>query len=51
MTRQGVRRAEVIPLLHDRPARGDVTIYVCENLACQAPAVGAEASRAAVADL
>ena len=42
---------ETIPLLHDRPARGDVTTYVCQNFACEAPAVGVEASLAAVAGL
>jgi uncharacterized protein YyaL (SSP411 family) len=43
--------ADLIPLLRDRPARGDVTTYVCENLACRAPAVGVDASLAAVAGL
>jgi hypothetical protein len=33
-----------IPLLHNKPAVNDtVTVYVCENFACQAPLVGAEA--------
>ena len=37
------RLAEFVPLLADRPARdGQVTTYVCENFACQAPLVGVE---------
>jgi uncharacterized protein YyaL (SSP411 family) len=43
--------ADLIPLLRDRPARGDVTTYVCENLACRAPAVGVDVSLAAIAEL
>jgi uncharacterized protein YyaL (SSP411 family) len=35
--------AAAVPLLRDRPAKGAVTTYVCENFACQAPIVGAEA--------
>jgi uncharacterized protein YyaL (SSP411 family) len=42
---------ELIPLLRDRPARGGVTTYVCQDFACLAPAVGAEAGEAAVAGL
>jgi uncharacterized protein YyaL (SSP411 family) len=35
---------EFIPLLKDRPVVNDaVTTYVCENYACQAPLVGADA--------
>jgi uncharacterized protein len=34
----------MIPLLQDRPAKSDrVTVYICENLACQAPLVGSDA--------
>src|SRR5262249_27909759 len=40
-----------IPLLHDRPALGDVTTYVCENFTCQQPLVGADASVRAVESL
>jgi uncharacterized protein YyaL (SSP411 family) len=35
--------AQLLPLLKDRPARGDVTTYVCSNFACAAPVVGLEA--------
>ncbi len=35
---------DFIPLLKDKPAvNGAVTVYVCENFACQAPLVGADA--------
>jgi uncharacterized protein YyaL (SSP411 family) len=35
---------EFIPLLKDKPmVDGKVTVYVCENFACRAPLVGAEA--------
>jgi len=40
-----------IPLLRERPARGDVTTYICENFACQAPNVGAAAAVAALKSL
>ncbi|MFL5329731.1 MAG: thioredoxin domain-containing protein [Gemmataceae bacterium] len=30
--------ADGIPLLADRPAKGAVTLYLCENFACQEPA-------------
>jgi uncharacterized protein YyaL (SSP411 family) len=40
--------AAAIPLLQDRPAQGDVTTYVCENFACQAPLVGAESAVRAI---
>jgi uncharacterized protein YyaL (SSP411 family) len=40
-----------IPLLHDRPALGDVTTYVCENFTCQQPLVGAESGARAVESL
>src|SRR5262249_43957197 len=39
---------ELLPLLADKPARGAVTTYVCQNFACQAPLVGAEAAEAAL---
>ncbi len=33
--------AGLVPLLADRPAEdGQVTTYICENFACQAPVVG-----------
>ena len=32
----------VIPLLKDRPGRGAVTTYICENFTCREPLVGAE---------
>jgi uncharacterized protein YyaL (SSP411 family) len=35
---------KVVPLLAGKTARGDVTTYVCENFACAAPLVGAEAA-------
>lgn len=39
-----------IPLLKDRPAHdAEVTVYVCENYACQAPLVGIEAVERAFA--
>jgi hypothetical protein len=35
---------DIIPLLTDKPMVNDtVTVYVCENFACKAPLVGAEA--------
>ncbi len=41
---------EFIPLLRDKPAvGGQVTVYVCENFACKAPLVGAEAVAAVFA--
>jgi len=40
---------EFIPLLKDKPAlHAEVTMYVCENFACQAPLVGAEAIKRAL---
>jgi uncharacterized protein YyaL (SSP411 family) len=47
----GEAPVDLIPLLRDRPARGEVTSYVCQNFACQAPVVGAEAGEAAIAGL
>ncbi|MCC6418748.1 MAG: thioredoxin domain-containing protein [Gemmataceae bacterium] len=41
---------ELVPLLKGKEALGDVTLYVCENFACQAPLVGAEAARAALSE-
>ena len=43
--------SDIIPLLRDRPARGDVTTYVCENFACKAPVIGACNSIRAVESL
>jgi uncharacterized protein YyaL (SSP411 family) len=41
---------DLIPLLKDKPAVGGaVTVYVCENFACKAPLVGAEAVEKAFA--
>jgi uncharacterized protein YyaL (SSP411 family) len=38
------RTPDFIPLLKDKPAvDGKATVYVCENFACKAPLVGAEA--------
>jgi uncharacterized protein YyaL (SSP411 family) len=37
---------EVLPLLAGKTAAGGVTTYVCQNFACQAPLVGAEAAEA-----
>jgi uncharacterized protein YyaL (SSP411 family) len=34
---------DTVPLLRDKPAKGDVTTYICQSFACQAPLVGAEA--------
>jgi len=35
--------AKFVPLLADRPAKGTVTTYICQNLTCEAPLIGAEA--------
>ncbi|WP_435020978.1 thioredoxin domain-containing protein [Tundrisphaera sp. TA3] len=44
--------ATLVPLLADRPAqKGQVTTYICEHFTCQAPVVGVEDLRAAVAKL
>jgi uncharacterized protein YyaL (SSP411 family) len=34
---------ELLPLLKDRAALGEVTTYECENFTCRAPIVGAKA--------
>lgn len=39
----------LIPLLHEKEGRGEVTTYLCENYRCQEPLVGAEALEAAFA--
>src|SRR5262249_43379276 len=39
---------EMVPLLADKQAAGDVTTYVCENFTCQAPLVGVESLEAAL---
>jgi uncharacterized protein YyaL (SSP411 family) len=38
-----------LPLLEGKTSQGAVTTYVCENFACQAPLIGAEAAEAALA--
>lgn len=38
-----------LPLLDGKTAQGDVTTYICQNFACQAPAIGVEAARVALA--
>jgi uncharacterized protein YyaL (SSP411 family) len=41
----GAEEAEkTIPLLADRPGKGRVTLFVCENFTCQEPLVGADAA-------
>jgi uncharacterized protein YyaL (SSP411 family) len=35
---------ETLPLLKDKTAQGPVTTYICQDYACQAPLVGAEAA-------
>jgi uncharacterized protein YyaL (SSP411 family) len=41
--------ATAVPLLHERPAlNGQTTIYICENMTCQAPVVGVEGLDAAL---
>jgi uncharacterized protein YyaL (SSP411 family) len=39
---------ETIPLLEGKTAQGTVTTYICQNFACQAPLVGADAVEAAL---
>ena len=36
-------------LLADKPAQADVTTYVCQDFACQAPLLGAAAAEKAFA--
>ena len=38
-----------LPLLEGKTGQGDVTTYICESFACQAPLVGVEAAREALA--
>jgi uncharacterized protein YyaL (SSP411 family) len=40
---------QAVPLLRDKPTRGDVTTYICQDFACLAPLVGAEAAEKALA--
>jgi uncharacterized protein len=40
--------AGAVALLADKTARGAVTTYICQNFACQAPVVGAQAAEAAL---
>ncbi len=37
-----------LPLLEGKTGQGDVTTYICQNFACQAPLVGVEAARKAL---
>jgi uncharacterized protein YyaL (SSP411 family) len=41
----------LIPLLAGKPAGAGVTTYICEDFACQAPVVGTEALRQALAEV
>jgi uncharacterized protein YyaL (SSP411 family) len=41
---------ELLPLLAGKDSSGPVTTYVCRNLTCQAPLVGAEAAQKALAE-
>ncbi len=42
--------AETVPLLADRPVQGgEVTTYICEKFACQAPVIGLAALKGAIA--
>jgi uncharacterized protein YyaL (SSP411 family) len=41
---------QLVPLLADKPASGDVATYLCENFTCQEPLLGAEALRKALAN-
>ncbi|MHB1422162.1 MAG: thioredoxin domain-containing protein [Gemmataceae bacterium] len=40
---------ELIPLLAGKTAQDSVTVYVCQNFTCQAPLVGVEAIKSAIA--
>ncbi len=37
-----------LPLLEGKTVQGEVTTYICQNFACQAPLVGVEAAREAL---
>jgi uncharacterized protein YyaL (SSP411 family) len=39
---------KTIGLLKDKSGQGAVTTYICQNFACQAPLVGAEAAEKAL---
>jgi uncharacterized protein len=45
----GDAEAAKLPLLVDKASQGAVTTYICQNYACQAPLVGAEAAEGALA--
>jgi uncharacterized protein YyaL (SSP411 family) len=45
----GDAEAAKLPLLADKSLQGDVTTYICQNYACQAPLIGAEAAEPALA--
>jgi uncharacterized protein YyaL (SSP411 family) len=47
---RGPEAEPAIALLADRPARGGVTTYICENFTCQAPLVGAAAVQNALSE-
>ena len=47
---QAASLAAKVPLLANRPAReGRTTTYICENMTCQAPVVGVDALKEALA--
>jgi hypothetical protein len=41
---------QAVPLLQGKSAAGGVTTYICQNFACQAPLIGAEAVEKALTD-
>jgi hypothetical protein len=43
-------RAKLIPLLAEKKSLGSVTTYVCRDFTCQAPLVGPEAVKKALAE-
>jgi uncharacterized protein YyaL (SSP411 family) len=43
-----VAPGDLMPLLADRPAKGAVTTYLCQNFVCQEPLLGVEALRKAL---
>ncbi len=49
-TGEGAETAKIIPLLEGKEAVAPVTIYICENYACQAPLLDARAVDAALRD-